>query len=668
MPFWWRRRKRWWNPTWRKRRYNAKRKYKRRRQYSRRRRRRAPRRRYRRRTKVRRKRKTLTLKQWQPDCIRKCKIKGTAVHVLGGEGRQFACYSDNRFAYTPPLQPGGGGFGVEKFSLQYAYEENRRGNNIWTQSNKLLDLARYTGTKIRFYRHQHTDFIVSYSRQWPFTLERYTYPDTHPFELIKSKHKKFIPSMITNPHKKRYVTIKIRPPKQLQNKWYFQESIAHTPLFLLRSSIADLRYPHIGPASTNQQMSFAHLNLNFYQYPGWGNNTNPTTPTDTTWYRPYPRSSNIKKVRLPNGKEVQVTMSDRTSEPTIYYKETTSYEKGWFQPTILQAVKIIDPAEMVLPVSAARYNPTRDDGVGNAIWLVNITKGSYSPPTTDKTLYLDNLPLWQLLWGFFDYVQKLKGDPTFLQTYYLCIKSKYIEPAHALNNTYIVLDNEFIQGQGPFGSYVTEYRKSHWYPTLNAQLKTVNNFVKCGPFVPNYDTFKNSSWELYSSYTMYFKFGGAALPEPDTANPEEQGDFDIPTNLKQTLQISNPQKISSKSTIHTWDLRRGIVTSSAFKRMCENQETDTDFQTDTEEPPQKKACYRGNNLLPQEKETQEIQNCLQELCEESSCPDYQEETNLQHLINKQQQQQQQLKNNILKLILDLKKKQKILQLQTGVLD
>lgn len=51
-------------------------------------------------------------------------------------------------------------------------------------------------------------------------------------------------------------------------------------------------------------------------------------------------------------------------------------------------------------------------------------------------------------------------------------------------------------------------------------------------------------------------------------------------------------------------------------------------------------------------------------------PTFQEtqKTSLQELINQQQQQQQSIKHNLLKLISHLKKKQSVLQLQTGLLD
>lgn len=88
--------------------------------------------------------------------------------VAGAEGNQFYCYTDQKEQYTQPRAPGGGGFGVEVLTLEYLYKQWEAHKNVWTASNDYLDLCRYTGCKISFYRHQDVDFIISYDRQPPF--------------------------------------------------------------------------------------------------------------------------------------------------------------------------------------------------------------------------------------------------------------------------------------------------------------------------------------------------------------------------------------------------------------------------------------------------------------------------------------------------------------------
>lgn len=555
--------------------------------------------------------------------------------------------------------PGGGGFGVETFSLQHLYNEHKLQNNIWTQSNKNLELVRYTGCCFKMYRHETIDFIVNYSRQLPMSLEKFTYPDAHPNSLLHSRHKKIIPSLKTRKHGKRYVKIKIKPTKQLSNKWLFQETYANAPLVKLTTSIIDLRYPHISQIGQNELVSIFCLNTDFYANAGWGNSSPPGTQHNK-WYQPYAKIASITTVQI-KGKATPITID------TTDYKNSISYDKGYFQSKLLQAEKIITVQSENLPIKAARYNPTKDDGIGNKVWLVSVVNYSYQPPKTDSDLIIENLPIWQAYWGFLDYVKQVKKDSTFLNTYYTVFESKYLEPAVSTSKLYIPIDVSFINGKGPYDSYVTSYRKENWYPTLNAQLKTINNLVQAGPFVPKLDNIFLSSWELYSSYSFYFKFGGSELPEPDTVNPQEQGTYDVPSKIKSALQIINPQKQSPYSTLHSWDYRRGLITSSAYKRMLDYQETDTEFENVTEHPRKKKKTQEyGNALQKADQETEEIQDCLLSLCEEATFQDYKED-NIIQLIQQQQNQQQQLKHQLLTLLSDLKKQQRTLQLQTGLL-
>ncbi len=169
---------------------------------------------------------------------------------------------------------------------------------------------------------------------------------------------------------------------------------------------------------------------------------------------------------------------------------------------------------------------------------------------------------------------------------------------------------------------------------------------------------------------IYFKFGGATLPDPDTVNPGEQGTFPIPTNKQQTVQISNPEKASPYATLHSWDFRRGIITSKAFKRMCENQETDTDFQTDAEPPKRKRRHSSPATVSSHKKKKSKRSRPVSAHSAKkipAKTPKKRQRTSLQ-LIKHQQHKQQKIKQHLLQLILDIKNKQKMLQLQTGVLE
>nr|UHK04085.1 MAG: ORF1 [Torque teno midi virus]UHK04092.1 MAG: ORF1 [Torque teno midi virus]UHK04102.1 MAG: ORF1 [Torque teno midi virus]UHK04113.1 MAG: ORF1 [Torque teno midi virus] len=672
MPFWWKRRKRF---MWNRRRplFKRKRRYWRttRRRPYRRSYRRTHRRRRRRRAKVRRKKPKLILKQWQPETIRKCKIIGLTCNCLGAQGRQFACYTDNRFQWVPPATPGGGGFGYEKYSLYYLYTENLRGNNVWTTSNNYLDLCRYTGCKIIFYRHPTISFVVQYSRTLPMIIDKYSYSDSHPYKLLQSKHHRVIPSLDYKPYGKRKVKIKIKPPRQMSTKWFFQENFADQPLLTIISAACDLKYAYQGCCNSNNLVTMFSLNLQYYQFPGWGNAApNPST-YGTVWYIPYHGADSKTKMEGYNidGKkvtgQVQLTVDPLTSSK---YHSTINKETGWFQPNILSIIVTTSgSSSQVAPLKVQRYNPSIDTGDGNQIWLQSVLKlGNYDPPTTDTILIAESEPLWRLLWGFLDWVQKNKHDTTFLKSYFLVIKSSAIEPHTGQDKYHIPIDANFLRGKGPYGEQLTPDMIAKWYPRIEHQQETINAIVSTGPYVPKLNDQRNSTWELKSKYFFYFKWGGPEQPLPETTNPKTQGKYDVPDKL-QELQIANPKKQEASKILHSWDWRRGFITKKAVKRIYEDSEADTTNTTISDSSRQhKKIRYQGNSVPVHQEDQKEIESCLLSLFEEDSSP--QEETQeIQQLIQHQKLKQQQLKLNMLKLISDLKNRQRVIQLQTGLL-
>nr|UHM26032.1 MAG: ORF1 [Torque teno midi virus] len=663
MPFWWRRRQKYWYGT---RRWNTRRRkaYRRKRRPNRRRYRRTNRR-YRRsrrrRAKVRRKQKKLHIVQWQPNTIRKCKIKGTIVHTAGSHGRQYRCFTDNKFRWTHPRAPGGGGFGSEKYTLQFLYNEHKMGNNYWTQSNKYLDLVRYTGCKFKIFRHMHIDFLFQYSLMYPMLLNKYSYSYIQPYKVLRSKHKRLILSMKSNPHGKRWKIIKIKPPKQITNKWFFQESFANQGLVEINTVALDINYSYFGCCNANNLITFKFLNLDMYKTPGWGNQT-----TATQGYKPFQGIDKPTFVTI-GGKKIPITVKDDN------WKDSVSILTGWFQPKLLQAEKLWkgtgeQELQQNLPINSARYNPTVDTGQGNKVYFLSILNSKYDPPKTDLDLILEEIPLWQALHGFSDWVRKAKKDKTYLATYYLVIVSQFIEPAHTLNKRYIVIDEDAIKGNSAFGEPPTTYQNDHWYPNYILQQQTINNFVVCGPYVPKLDNQKMSTWELKSNYSFYFKWGGADLPEAEITSPQDQATYDVPNNLSEAIQIADPSAQKITKNLHSWDFRRGFLTSSALKRISEDTESDESLSTDSEQPYKKKKKGAISNTVPcTNPQEEEVHQSLLQLYKESTSQEAQE-TDIKQLIHNQQQQQRQLKHNMLRLINQLQQKQLMLQLQTGMLN
>nr|UHM26190.1 MAG: ORF1 [Torque teno midi virus] len=663
MPFWWNRRRKPWFGRWK--RYRPR--YKKRR-WPRRRRRRAPfrrrRRRRRRKGKVRRKRQKITVKQWQPDSIVKCKIIGFGCLVAGAEGRQSFCYTNEVAEYPQPKAPGGGGFGAELYTLEYLYQQWIGRRNIWTKSNDYKDLVRYLWCTIKLYRHPTTDFVVAYNRQPPFLIEKDYYNNIHPLMLMLAKHHKVVPSLKRKPFGKPYVKMKIKPPKQMLTKWFFQQDFAQQGLFTLEASACNLGWAYFGPNNQSRCITGYALNIQFYQIQQWAASlgTQPYLP-----YSSYPLTNPL----------IYWTVNDKgiAIKHTVLhnnYSDSVNYSTGFFQQGVLQAKKITQgdrstytspSAQSNLPITTFRYNPDIDDGHGNAVWLVSTLSGHHWEKPGDSDLIISGKPLWLAFYGFWNFIQKIKKDKGWLLTGFFCVQSPAIKLLTPHKQTiFPILDLDFIQGKLPYGETITETKKNLWYPNVENQVITITNFVQTGPYIPKYAYLKESSWELTYKYIFHFKWGGPYVSDQPVQNPKEQGKYDVPDTVTQTVQVSDPLKQTCKAMLRDWDYRRGIVTTTALKRMSEHLQIDSSLQSDGSETPKKKRKITAEIPHHQEK-AQEMQACLLSLFEEDTCQDPQ---NLQQLINFQQQQQHKLKVNLLKLLMDLKHQQRILQHHTGI--
>nr|QJQ71584.1 hypothetical protein [Torque teno midi virus] len=661
MPFWWKRRKRWWGRRYRYRRRPIRRK--RRRLYRRQRPRRPTRRRKRRRRfKVRRKKKRLVITQWQPDSIRKCKIKGYGTLVLGAQGRQLMCYTNMIKHNTIPKGPGGGGFGCQQFSLGYLYTEYLFRKNIWTHTNIYKDLVRYLGCKFTLYRHPETDFIINYDNMPPFDIEKFTYMYCHPANMLLAKHKKILPSKFTNPTGKTKLKLKVKPPKQMLSKWFFSQHFSHAGLLLLKASAMNLQYANLGCCNTNQLVTVYYLDPEFYKFGNWAHQSYETQP-----YMPYTGATDLYF------KGPKDTKYNKFENPKTY-SESISLNKGWFSPQVLSAIAVATDGKgehplAALPCNVARYNPNYDSGEKSSIWISSAFTPGFDKPTTDQTLIIEGYPIWMMLYGFLNYIQLVKKDKTFLDTHYILMQSPafFPKPQIGAGQFYLPIDLEMVQGKLPYDEYITETMKARWFPTIRNQIKILNSLVQCGPYIPKYDQTKNSTWELNFTYQFFFKFGGPEITDPKVVDPQYQPTYDVPDTFEGRLQIKDPATNKASTMFHSWDWRRGLLTKTAIKRMYEHLETDQSIQTDTSGTPKKKKRTGPELNNPQEAQ-EEIQRCLLSLCEESTCQDQEEEKNLYKLIKQQQQKQLELKRNILKLLQELKDKQRMLQLQTGVLE
>nr|UHK04217.1 MAG: ORF1 [Torque teno midi virus] len=667
MPFWWRRRRKNWYGRFRyRRRFQRPKRRARRRRFTRRRGRYTAgrRRRRRRRYKVRRKRQKITIKQWQPESIVKCKAKGLGCLVLGAEGRQFYCWTNEAATYVQPKAPGGGGFGCEVITLEYLYKEYKAHNCIFTKTNHYKDLVRYTGCEITLYRHPYIDFMFAYSIQPPFNINQFTYPDIHPQNMLLRRHKKVILSRASKPNGPLKVKIRIRPPKQLSTRWFFQKEFSEVPLVLLQASACDFDYPRIGCCNVSQLMTIFYLNPEF-----WGQG-------DWAQYRDHAYMNIATGVPLigtyknKQGQPATITVGDYTSSPTPYYA-SINYDLGWFDTRFLNSYKIQKKGSQQeyghLPLAAARYNPNEDTGEGNEVWLTSVVAGHFNKPTKTPDFLIVGLPLWMAFYGFWNYLQYTTKAKDLFTTHMFVVRSPAIKKLSTTvtQDYYPFVDQDFMNGKLPYDEYLSANEKTKWYPTAEKQVVTINSFVECGPYIPRLNNQKASTWELNYKYKFFFKWGGPQTTDPPIDDPKLQPTYDVPSVLQKTVQIKNPKKQSAETILHEWDFRRGFVTQRALKRMSENFETDTDVQSDDSEPEKKKR--KVSKALPNHQEQEEkIQSYLHSLYESDSS---QEETeDLQKYIQQQHKQQHKLKRNILKLLTHLKQRQRCLQLQAGFLE
>lgn len=609
------------------------------------------------------------LKQWQPDSIRKCKIKGYGTLVLGAEGRQLLCYT-NMIRYNwIPKAPGGGGFGCQLFSLGSLYTDYVFKRNIWTHTNIYYDLVRYLGVRFTFYRHPETDFIISYDNQPPFDIQKYTYMYCHPANLLLGRHKKLLLSAATNPKGRLKLKIRIKPPKQMITKWFFSKHFSAAGLCLIKAAAMQTRYANMGCCNTNQLLTVYYLDPVFYANGNWAHKLSDTTP-----YLAYDNFPGDLFLWLPGEDITKQTTQDSKHQYTKpkTYDESVDYNTGFFCKKLMTAIQIsrtLNPHEKMaaLPVNVARYNLNWDSGEKSEIWLCSAFSKGHEKPQTDHDLYMSGFPIWMMLWGFINYVQMKKQDKTFFDTYYVVLKSPafFPKPAIGAGDYYIPIDYEFVTGTLPYEEYITKAMKAAWYPKLKNQMKILNIIATSGPFVPKYDQTKNSTWELDYFYNFFFKFGGPELTDPKVVDPQYQSTYDVPDTITGRLQITDPAKNKASKLFHSWDWRRGLLTKRAFETMQQNLSTDSDVSTDTSSP-QKKKKRTGPLLNNPEEETKEIKACLLSLCEENTCQET--PNNLEQLINQQQQEQRKLKRNILKLLTHLKKGQRCVELQTGLLE
>nr|UGV39601.1 MAG: ORF1 [TTV-like mini virus] len=650
-----------WYNTYYRRRWNQRRKWRRRRLWRRNRktfRTRSRRRRYRVRKRkfFKKKLKKLTLKQYQPSSIRRCKIKGLECIIQCNVKKISFNFQMYESSIVPNHLPGGGGMCIKTFSLDALYEAHQHCRNYWTHTNTHYPLCRYLGCKIRCYQSQTMDWVIKFINQFPMVATVDTYSETQPSILMMSKYSKKIPSKITKTRKRPYITVRMRPPAQMQNKWFFMHDISHTPLLMIMASGASFDNYYISTKwdSTNINITTLktglftntnfknyetsgyyctkHENVKIYLYATLDNSNQPKAgtliPLLNTKY--YVRGSSYNEIH-PN---TQTSWANNWTTEHIKYRGNPFYPDflqgnyHLFQSvttysTIINTKNPNDPIDTLTRVDSftetLRYSPNRDTGENNITYFKPVTKddNSWNTPNNSDLINI-GYPLWILIWGFPDF-QKRLGKLQHLETEHtLVIKTSTTYP---IRSPLVPISQSFIEGHSPFESTHNSLDNDRWYPSLQYQYEIINLICQCGPGTPKLNG--RNSVEAKIDYTFYFKFGGSPPTMSTVDDPADQPTYPIPNNISEGLKIQSPA-MPIQSFLYHFDTKRDIITKKAADRIKKDWPTKPTMFTD------------GTSAF-----TTEIHQTQTENEEKET-----EETLLQ-LLEQQHQQQQQLKQRIL---------------------
>nr|UGV38387.1 MAG: ORF1 [TTV-like mini virus] len=581
------------------------------------------RRRWRKRYRVRRKLPNIKIKQYQPETIRKCTIKGIQpIFIANGKrlGNNFRQYEHS---YIPEHGPGGGGFSITKYSLDALYEQHDLVRNWWTNTNRDLPLCRYTGCKLKCYKSDDVDYVITIFTCYPMLATQHLYTSCQPSIQLMNPHSYIIPCKKTNPKRKNYKIIKVPPPAQLTNKWYFTKDLAKTGLLLYTAAACSLDHYYINPYSESNNFSFTSLNTKYinminYQQPGshgyyfWKEGTNQkllwAAHTATI-------NMNVEDIKigdlclLANSTYHQSgkTMNETGQNPTDYIKYTNY--KNWGNPfhqsnlrdndyRLLVTTKPLDTliTQTTYPTKDSklkvadftfvtepllircRYQPDKDTGNKNILYIKSNVRDEtgYTPPTSEN-LQIFGFPLWLLTFGWLDWIRKANIVVHLDRNYTIIIKSDQINPTL---DYYLPLDEDFLNDKSPYETeshVVTDSDSINWFPQVTFQHQTLEHFTQTGPGIAKLGSKKSVEAKL--EYRFYFKWGGCPPKMEKITDPTTLPVYPVPNNNESIYSLQNPE-INPSTFLYNFDVRQDIITKTAAKRLKKDYQTATTLFTD----------------------------------------------------------------------------------------
>lgn len=590
-----------------------------------------------------RKLKYIKLQQWQPQTIRKCHVIGIRPLFQGSPERLNNNYVQSIYSYVPPEEPGGGGWTLMIETLSSLWEDWEHLKNIWTQSNAGLPLVRYMGVTLTFFQSEYTDYIVQVERCLPMIDTKYKHADSAPNRMLLKRNTIKVPSLQTRRKKRPYKKVFVPPPSQFTNKWYFQNEICRIPLVMITAVSTDFRYPYCASSCQSNNLTLRCLNIKFFQYHNF--DQYPATlgyiPKPNTYmYSTSGRNPHTK----PNKDELIYLGDTKTNTPgktgkADYLKKPEYWGNPFWHHYIDGSITVwttnLPPTEDAQTIINSltemaddyfltfRYNPERDKGDANRIYLVeNFANTGWLPPQ-NKNLIMEGFPLYDICWGYIDWQEKLHDIQNIDQHYMFVIQTdQFNEPLQA----YVPIDPYFITGHGPYEAPETNYDHNHWHPKVRFQTKSINDICLTGPGCAR-SPFGNYVQAKFK-YDFHFKWGGCPKTLEQPYDPCSQPNWTIPSNIQERFQVQNPES-KPQTELYDFDWRRDYVSQKAIKRIQKYTEPDENLQ-----------IFAGSSLEPPIlRQTQTSSSETDETEEES-------ETSIKNQILKLKQQQRKLKHRI----------------------
>nr|WBM82697.1 MAG: ORF1 [Torque teno polar bear virus 31] len=456
------------------------------------------------------------------------------------------------------------------------YQEHKLFRNRWSHTNVGYDLARYFGTKLRFWPHPWIDYMVYWETSFEMP-ERQEMADLHPANLLNIPKKLLVRS---KQHRGRRKKLFIRPPPVHTNQWYFMKTWCNIPLF------------KVGIIPVNFNNSFLHTQT---QYGVWiGYLSGAEVPVQLSWSErdisntwPMPVNSSDKPcINAANGGDLTFKPEGAGTWPKQSLRDSwmkRCYYRWWW-----------------------------DDGTDNYIMVNKFNRNPIYDGVNSCEIQKVDMPYWQYFFGL-PYLTSSQQNPQlcvpgknpsiYALTWYADTECQDLDSttwnqlASQRKTTYPPPDpklfgypDQDLCGPGqipapkkkrkywvilskywPWLASENKYTKAWNLPDYDDTREQLTRLVGSGPFVVNAQdvTFATRTLNLGVSYKSFWQWGGFR-PSPDTTeDPCKIGDPNPPFPSKDrfAVQVEDPS-LADKITMHPWDFEQsGLYTKLCLKRL-----------------------------------------------------------------------------------------------------